>query len=120
MIKDFNLSKYNLENFISKLRKLDLSIPFVANVLEKESKRSNEQNALYWELVEGFAKYVGNDKEYQHDYFRYHYLYKIIEIDGHEYRQLISTTSLSTKKMAEYIDKCMQFAATEGFYLEKQ
>ena len=116
-IKNFNLSPSNVDNFITKLKALDLvNVRYVANVIERKSSRSVEQNNLYWQFVTEFAAYTGYDKEMMHDILRYKFLYELTDIDGKEHRRLLSTTKQSTKSMAEYFENCMRYAAEQGFY----
>jgi len=119
MIKNFNLSESNVDNFISKLKSLDLqNVRYVANVIERKSSRSLEQNNLYWSFVTEFAAYTGYDKDMMHDILRYKFLYEVAEIEGKEHRRLLSTTKQGTKAMAEYFDNCLRYAAENGFYYE--
>ena len=118
MIKNFNLSASNLDNFIAKLKKLDLSLGYVANVSEKKTTRSLNQNNIYWEFVTEFAAYTGYDKDFMHDMLRYKFLFEIADFEGHEHRRLLSTTKLNTKDMAEYFENCLRYASEQNFYFE--
>ena len=118
MIKNFNLSASNLDNFIAKLKKLDLSLGYVANVSEKKTTRSLNQNNIYWEFVTEFAAYTGYDKDFMHDIFRFKFLFEIINIDGEEHKRLLSTAKLNTKEMAEYFENCLRYASEQNFYFE--
>lgn len=119
MIKNFNLSPGNVDNFISKLKALDLeNVRYVANVIEKSETRGQLQNDAYWQFVKEFGDYLGYDKDFMHDLLRYKFLYEIIDIEGNEHRRLLSTTKQSVKSMARYIDDCLRYAAENGFYFE--
>lgn len=119
MIRNFNLSDGNVDNFITKLKALDLvNIRYVANVVEKETIRGKLQNDGYWQFIKEFADYLGYDKDFVHDLLRYKFLYEIIDIEGNEHRRLLSTTKQSVKYMARYIDDCLRYAAENGFVFE--
>lgn len=119
MIKNFNLSPHNLDNFITKLKALDLqNVRYVANVVEKETIRGKLQNDGYWQFIKEFGDYLGYDKDFMHDLLRYKFLYEIVDIEGNEHRRLLSTTKQSVKSMARYIDDCLRYASENGFYFE--
>jgi len=118
-IKQFNLSKQNLPYFIAKLENFDFSLGYVADVYLKKTKRTLDQNALYWKLLTEFGNYLGYHCEELHDIMRRKYLFKVIFFDGKEEVILLSTTKQDTKAMAEYYSKCLDFAANHGFIFEE-
>lgn len=117
-IRNWSLSASNKDNLYAKIDALDLSLGYLVTVKLKQATRNELQNNSYWQFVTEFAEYTGDDKEYLHNKLRYRYLYEIIEIDGVEYRNLLSTTKQTVKAMAEYIDKCLMCAGEAGFYFE--
>ena len=118
MIKNFNLAPNNLDNFINKVKQLDLTLGYVANVTVKQLTRNQLQNDSYWLFATAFGEHLGYDKDMMHDILRYKFLYEIIEIEGKEHRRLLSTTKQSVKSMAAYLDQCLRFASENGFYWE--
>lgn len=118
-IKNFSLSPHNVDNFISKLKQLDLqNVAYIANVIEKKSKRTLNQNNIYWEFVEQFGNYAGYDKDMMHDILRFKFLFEVTKIDGEEHKRLLSTAKLNTVDMANYFENCLRYAAENGFYFE--
>lgn len=118
MIKNFNLSPNNLDNFLHKVQRLDLSLGYVANVTVKQTTRNLLQNDAYWFFITSFGEHLGYDKDELHEILRFKFLYELMEIDGKEHRRLLSTTKLSVKAMANYLDQCLRFAGEHGFYWE--
>lgn len=118
MIKNFNLSPNNFHNFVAKLKMLDLSKGYVANVTEKKTKRSINANNLYWEFVTQFGNHFGYDKDFTHDLLRFKFLNEVIEIDGESYKRLLSTAKLNTSEMAKYFENCLRYGSENGFYFQ--
>jgi hypothetical protein len=115
MIANFSLSTGNLPNLIAKLNQLDLSLGYVVSAKVKKQTRSTIQNSLYWKFVTEFGNHFGYDKDFAHDILRFRFLYEIINIDEKEHKRLLSTTKLNTKQMTEYLDRCIQYGAENGF-----
>jgi hypothetical protein len=120
MINNFSLSPGNLPNLIAKLNQLDLSLGYVVTAKLKNSTRSHSQNDLYWKFVTEFGKHFGYDKDFTHDMLRYKFLSKVVNYDGEEAKQLLSTTKQDTKAMSEYLDNCIRYAAENGFVFDDQ
>lgn len=118
-IKNFNLSISNLPYLFAKINDLDIPAGYVCNVTLKNNIRSTDQNNLYWEFVTEFGSYFGYDKDFTHDLLRYKFLYKIVNFDGDEVKQLLSTTKQNTKTMNEYIEKCFRYGSENGFIFDK-
>ena len=118
MITNFYLSPANLPNLITKLQQLDLSLGYVVTAKLRKITRTGLQNDFYWKFVDEFGKHFGYDKDFTHDLLRFKYLFKIVDFDGVEAKQLLSTTKLTTKQMGEYLDNCMRYAAENGFYFD--
>ena len=120
MINNFSLSPSNLPNLIAKLNQLDLSLGYVVSAKVKKQTRSNQQNDLYWKFVTEFGNHFGYDKDFSHDLLRYKFLFTVVNYDGEEAKQLLSTTKQDTKTMSEYIDNCIRYAAENGFVFDDQ
>jgi hypothetical protein len=120
MINNFSLSPGNLPNLIAKLNQLDLSLGYVVTAKLRKSTRSTIQNSLYWKFVDEFGKHFGYDKDFSHDLLRYKFLFTVVNFDGEEAKQLLSTTKQDTKTMSEYLDNCMRYGAENGFVFNDQ
>lgn len=82
---------------------------------EERKKRTNDQNAWYWACVVGIpAALYGYYPEEMHD------AYKMMFLRNHEDGKpetIKSTTALNTKEFSEYVERCRQWAAEQGFYI---
>ena len=138
MIRQFNLSPSNLNNFIDKLKQLDLeNVRYVANVTEKKQSRSTIQNNLMWAVLSEISNQLEvSGKKFSadawHEYFKQEYLpdgtesnidelvknhetYKKWEYLPNGKRRLKgSTTDLTTKGFSEYMEQIYAFAASDG------
>ena len=90
------------------------------NFQEYKKNRSNEQNSLYWKILEFAEMETGNAKEDLHEFFKAKFLPKrILEIekDGKKYNVEVqnSTTRLNTKEFSEYFKKIELFLSEIGF-----
>lgn len=87
--------------------------PIVVEVKEWRRKRSTEQNARYWALVQRIAEATGHDKSEIHDYLRLRFLpHRVIKIGGKEAVVPMSTTELSVAEFGEYMEQVEAWAAT--------
>lgn len=78
----------------------------------KDSKRNNDQNALYWKLVSIIAKEIGETQDDLHAIIKVRFLgVQKRFVDGVELVEPISTTTLTTKEFAGLIDKVYALAA---------
>ena len=140
MIKNFNLSPHNLENFISKVKALDLSQGYVASVTLKKQTRSLAQNNLLWAVLTQISNQLElAGKKYSpeawHEYFKQLFMPELTDdleelVKNHETYQKwdylpngdrilkASTTDLTTKGFSEYIEQIYAFASIEGVMFE--
>lgn len=120
--------------------------PLVVTIKPKETKRSNDQNALYWLWMTKWGKHTGHTKDEASAHFKYVCLSKIFERDrvgeypntfaalralkaeqNPSYEQLrkfvaqeISTTHANTKQFTEYLNDIHDWSmVNSNFYLEK-
>jgi len=115
-ILNFNLSKSNLPYFIEKLQSLDLEkTNYVANVTEKKTKRTSDQNSRLWKLYTELGNHIGEHQDRVHELMGYKFLRYQDEINGEIIERVKSTTKLTTAEMSEYQDKIEQWANTIGF-----
>jgi hypothetical protein len=119
-ISNFNLSTTNLDNFILKLKALDLeNVRYVANVKEKKTTRSIEQNARLWKLYTELGNHIGETPDRVHELMGYKFLRELITVNGETFENIKTTTKLTTAQMADYQTKIEQWAVIElGFYFD--
>ena len=86
-------------------------------VARKRKRRTLNQNALYWAWItkvqEAVSDYTGYEKDEIANHCKQEFLpSKVVAIDGarSEYR---TTTNLSTKEMADYMDRIHRWASME-------
>ena len=81
--------------------------------------RSTKQNALYWKWL-GVLTETGNTQGALHQYLAQEYLSPVAEdIQGQTVLVIKSTTTLSVKEFAEYLEHVQQFADSLGCILPK-
>ena len=114
----FVLTKYNLENFLEKIKSLDLSKRWRVNVTEEKAVRSLEQNERLWSLYGSIANYIGEDSQTVHELMGYKFLRYQTEIAGNPVELIKSTTKLNTKEMTEYQENCERWASSLGWSWE--
>ena len=102
MIKNFYLSKHNLPNFISKVTQLVESGDYVANVTERKSKRTLEQNSRLWKLYTALGNHIGETPDRVHELMGYKFLRELVTVNGESFETVKSTTKLNTADMAQY------------------
>lgn len=140
MIKNFNLSPHNLDNFIAKVKALDLSQGYVANVDKPEKNRTDLQNRLshawYKELSE---KLKDNDALGWKCYCKLHFGVPIMRAEDDDFRKVYDlaikamsyenklevmkilpvTSLMKTKQLTKYLDEMKAwFETREGIILE--
>lgn len=106
------------------LKACDITKPVLVEVAPYKPKRSLPQNNLYWKWLGAMAKHFSRtappfDSEQMHDLCRFKFLgveNRLIgttEIKG----QLVSTKSLDTHGMSEYMTQVEAWAAEHGCLL---
>ena len=122
MITNFTISKHNLDNFIERVRGLftdSENVLYLANIIERKSKRSNDQNSRYWKLLTELGRHIGYTSDEMHDILRFKFLRSKIEIEGEPLPLLKSTTKLTMAEMAEYQNNIERWGNDMGFYFEE-
>ena len=140
MIKNFNLSPHNTDNFISKVKALDLSQGYVASVTLKKQTRSLTQNNLLWAVLTQISNQLElSGKKYSpeawHEYFKQLFMPELTDeleelVKNHATYQKwdylpngsrilkASTTELTTKGFSEYMEQIYAFSSIEGVMFE--
>lgn len=112
-------------------------------VTDKSETRTQAQNRLYWQWITVIANHLGNDKDYQHIYFKRYLLAKIYARDDGEFALMassikncqgkipyaqyeamangvakqISTTTATTAQFMEYLNDIEKWAYAKAIYL---
>ena len=102
---------------ISYIEKLPEGKKYSVSVILNRSKRSIQQNSLYWLWLNCISSETGNEIDTLHDYFKDHFLARRVVVFGEERNAAISTTKLNTAEFTAFLDKVQQFAAGEGIIL---
>jgi hypothetical protein len=113
-IPNFTIGDSNRDAFCLLIQSLPKGQLYTAKVVEKQSMRSLDQNALYWKLVTELGEHIGYSHDEMHQLMGYKFLR--YEKNGQEF--IKSTTKLTTKEFSEYFEKCQAWAAEMGFILE--
>lgn len=113
------LDKRRLDNVFEFLNKLPLDGKTEVVIREYKKKRSVQQNALLWMWIPYFAKHFGYTDEEMHEEFKYAFIGETVYVNrkGIQRTRPISTTTLSTKQMAEYLTKIEVLANKEEIKL---
>ena len=136
-------------NFIDSnyTKALEENKPLVVRIDQKQSKRSEAQNKLYWLWVTQWAKHTGSDKDSEHVFLRRKFLARIFQRDdvgmyretisvmnnleqvlglsekqlydkiANEMADKMSTTEANTKQFTEYLNDIHAFCLKHGCYL---
>lgn len=96
---------------------------FIVELTRKFPLRSNQQNKYLHLILSWWAIYYGCDKQYskQH-FFKWHcnkdlFLVEKTSKKGEPYRQLRSSTDLTTEEMTTAIQRFRDFCAYQGCYI---
>ena len=90
---------------------------FKYEVMPKEKvNRTNLQNRWYWSCVVGIpAGEIGYLPEEMHEAFKWMFLRK--SEDRTKPPTVRSTTTLTTQEFSEYVEKCRQWCAENGYVI---
>ena len=106
---DLTFRPDNQRNWLDFIEKNNGKNVVVEIELEK-SKRSLDQNALYWLFLNAIEKETGNDARTMHELFKRKFLPPIHkELFGVSFKIPSSTTELSKVEFGEYLDKISAF-----------
>ena len=114
-VKSFNISKSNLPYLFEKIKALDLSLGYVANVTLKSHGRSTEQNSRLWKLYSALGDYIGETPDKIHELMGWKFLRSQSVVNGESIEVVKSTTKLTTVEMADYQNKIELWAGSIGF-----
>jgi len=75
-------------------------------IRERNNKRTNEQNSLYWKWIQIISKSLGYTIEEMHELIKYKFLKRTtIKKNGVEEVKLKSTTTLTVKEFTEFMNE---------------
>lgn len=80
-------------------------------VTKEKSKRSSEQNSLFWSWMELVAQEAGATREDMHDYFCKKFLQRRVEINGRIETVVGGTRNLTKEQFAVFLEKVKDGAA---------
>jgi hypothetical protein len=119
-IKSFNISSSNLPYLFEKIKALDLSQGYVANVTIKSHTRNLEQNARLWKLYGAIGEYIGESPDKIHELMGWKFLRSQSVVNGETIEVIKSTTKLSTAEMAQFQNDIEIWAGSIGFVFNDQ
>jgi hypothetical protein len=114
-IKSFNISSSNLPYLFEKIKALDLSQGYVANVTIKSHTRNLEQNSRLWKLYGALGEYIGESPDKIHELMGWKFIRSQSVVNGETIEVIKSTTKLSTAEMAQFQNDIEIWAGSIGF-----
>lgn len=107
------------ENALEYLKWINISKPVEVTIKEYIKNRSNSQNNLYHLWKKPLAEHFGYTEEELHEVLKVRFLgIEEKTVAGQKLVQPISTTSLTTKQMAEYLTKIEILAKANDIVLK--
>jgi hypothetical protein len=90
----------------------------ILSVEEYKSKRSLEQNRLYWGVyVLSLANEWKVEPEVAHEIIKREFNFKVVEVKGKNYKVGKSTSSLTVSKFSELLNKLEEYCNTNQITL---
>ena len=82
-------------------------------IAKKRSKRSSQQNKLYWVYATILAQEIGMSKDEVHEILKFKFLQKekVDETTGEVFKYIGSTAALSKGEFIELVDSTIRWAA---------
>ena len=104
IIKNNKLVLNNKEGFINDLKLLE-GKEVVIKIIERNNKRTNDQNSLLWQWISILSSYTGYTKEEVKELISYKFLQRErVGDDGYNETYLKGTSTLSKKEMSEFMN----------------
>ena len=118
-VKSFNISKSNLPYLFEKIKALDLSLGYVANVTLKSHKRTLSQNDWVRKFARDFGNHFGYEADFAYDMlmFKFNPIFKT-DPDGNEIRIGGSFSKLNTTEAALVQENMLKYGIKHGFFWE--
>ena len=106
-------------NAIEYIKQQNINKPLQVDIKPYKKNRSNSQNNTMWMWYEDLADHFGYTPEELHEELKVKFLgVEEKTIGGELIRQPKSTTGLSTKEMADFLNKIEILARNQGVALE--
>lgn len=99
--------------FIPDNTKLTVIISEYNEAKERENQRTAAQNRYYHKVLDIICEHTGDTHMDMHEQLKVRFLAKPYILEDKEYMIVKSTTELTTKNFAEYLDKIFHWAAEE-------
>lgn len=107
-------------NCIDEISKIDITKPIEVTIKPYKKNRTNSQNALMWMWLLDIAAHFGYTEDELHEVLKVRFLGVERKTVGNiDLVQPISTTTLSTKQMAEYLLKIEALAESNNIALRR-
>ena len=106
-------NEFDRERVIGQIKRLDLTKPYTVEIVQRNAKRSIDQNRLYWLWLTCIGNETRNGRDDLHEYFKQKYIQPETVVIFGEERLKHTTTDKSTAQFKEYLDKIQAFAASE-------
>ena len=117
-IINWRITDNNLDNLIAKIKTLDFSIDYAANITPIKDNRSSDQNSRLWKLYGDLGLHIGETADQVHELCGYQFLRYQKEVAGQNIELIKSTTKLTTAEMADFQSNIERWAAGIGFYFQ--
>lgn len=96
------------------IQRLDVTKAWEVTIRPHKSKRSIDQNSLYWSWLSIIADETGNTANDIHEWCRDEFLpCSEIKVAGVAHLARPSTTALTTKEMTDYLNRIEAWAGTD-------
>lgn len=119
-VKNFNISTTNLPYLFEKIKALDLSLGYVANVTIKSHTRNLEQNSRLWKLYGALGEYIGETPDKIHELMTWKFLRSQSVVNNETIESIKSTTKLSIAEMADFQRAIELWAGSIGFVFNEE
>lgn len=104
----------DFDRIINYLSKIDVTKQWSVSILLLKSKRSIDQNKLYWVWLGIIESETGTFKDELHEYFKERFLgFTIRKVFESEVKIINSTTKLNTKEFTTYLESIRVFVSQE-------
>jgi hypothetical protein len=117
---DYNLpkgSEKELKKLLIKARaSLNEHQSYRVIFLEADKPRSLPQHKYYRMILSMFCKDTGNDQKEIHELMKKQFAFTIVQLNGTSFESNVSTTTMNTKEMTEFIDKFRLWLLEEHQY----
>ena len=112
IIKNHKLILNNKEQFNKQLIELE-GKDVVIKIVERNNKRTNDQNSLFWNWIKILSDYTGYTKEEMKEMVSYKFLKRErVDNEGYTETYLQGTSTLSKKEFNEFMNDVSRWSNT--------